>query len=138
MSSYKILVVVVLLMIILPAISSEGPSSDLQLPDPPTNLQPVNMTENDGQVQEGKNMTEGDTAESSGDTDSLNCTCTDITCSNCGLVYNFTNLLPDITTIQFFEQVESADGEGKKYLEVHFCQLIGIRMVISNIGVSDQ
>jgi len=135
MSSYKILVLIVLLMIILPAISSEGSSSDLQLPDPPTNIQPVNMTENDGQVQEGKDMAEGDTAESSGDTDLLNCTCNDITCSNCDLVYN---LLPDITTIQFFEEVESADGEGKMYLEVHFCQLIHLRIIISNIGVSDQ
>jgi len=135
MSRYKILVVVILLIITLPAISSEDPSSDLQLPDPPTNIQSVNMTENDEQVQEGKNMTEG---ESSGDTDSLNCTCTDIICSNCGLVYNLTNLLPDVTTIQFFEEIESANGEGKKYLEVHFCQLIGLRIVISNIGVSEQ
>ena len=78
------------------------------LPGPDNTMQPVNMTEDD-------------TAESSGGTDSLNCTCTDITCSNCGLVYNLTNLLPNVTTIQFFEQIESADGEGKMYLEVHFC-----------------
>jgi len=117
-------------MVLLVTVSAAASSGDqLQftevLPGPNTTMQPVNMTEDD-------------TAESSGGTDSLNCTCNDITCSNCGLVYNFTNLLPDVTAIRFFEEVESADGEGKKYLEVHFCQLIGIRIVISNIGVSDQ
>ena len=78
-------------------------ASSLQFPKvlagPDTIIQPVNMTE----------------AESSGGADSLNCTCNDITCSNCGLVFNLTNLLTDVTTIQFFEQVKSADGEGKRY-----------------------
>ena len=125
----KISIVIVFLTTFIAAISSDDQSSKLQLtevlPSPNTTMQPVNMTEDY-------------TAESSGDTDLLNCTCNDIICINCDLVYNLTNLLPGIPTIRFFEEVQSTDGEGKMYLEVHFCQLIGIRIVISNIGVSDQ
>jgi len=102
--------VVLLVIPLSAAASSNDQSNNLQftevIPDPDSTIQPANMTEDD-------------TAESSGDTD---CTCSDITCNNCGLVYNHTNLLPNATAIQFFEQVESVDEEGKMYLEIHFCQ----------------
>ncbi|XP_065906301.1 uncharacterized protein [Dysidea avara] len=122
---FKICIIVAFLATMTAATSSEDSPNNQQfaaLPDPDTTIQPANITEDD-------------TTESSGDTDSLNCTCNDITCSNCGLVHNHTNLLHDVTTIQFYEQVESGGEEGKMYLEVHFCQLIGIRMVISNIDL---
>ena len=125
----KILIIIAFLTMFTAVSSSDDQSNRLYFPEvlpaPDNTIKPVNVTEDN-------------TAESSGGTELLNCTCTDIICSNCDLEYNLTNLIHNVTTIQFFEQVESADGEGKMYLEVHFCQLIHLRIIISNIGVSDQ
>jgi len=96
----------------------------------------VKFTEPLLDLEAAANNTEDDNATtSSGDSD---CTCNDITCSNCGVVHDHSNLFNNATAIRLLELVESNNKQGKKYLEVYFCQLIGLRRLIYSIDVSNK